>query len=172
MQSAAFCPRRRKAWVTPTVTVLFPSPAAVGLMPVTRTRRPRTGRREMSREIFALYFPYRSRSSPPSPRSAATSVMGRSLACCAIAMSVGTVVTPSPGQVVSSARGYYSPDGRGRQPEESPCVVGDEVADSIDARTARGGELCNRGLDPRRLVALPAVRDRCEVGRVGFGEEP
>ena len=40
MQTTTFLPRRRSAWLTPTVTVLFPSPAGVGLMPVTSTSRP------------------------------------------------------------------------------------------------------------------------------------
>ena len=40
MQTTTFFPRRRSAWLTPTVTVLLPSPAGVGLMPVTSTSRP------------------------------------------------------------------------------------------------------------------------------------
>ena len=40
MHTTTFLPRRRSAWLTPTVTVLFPSPAGVGLMPVTSTSRP------------------------------------------------------------------------------------------------------------------------------------
>ena len=40
MQTTTFLPSRRSAWLTPTVTVLFPSPAGVGLMPVTSTSRP------------------------------------------------------------------------------------------------------------------------------------
>ena len=40
MQSAAFVPTRRSACARPTLTVLLPSPAGVGLMAVTRTSRP------------------------------------------------------------------------------------------------------------------------------------
>src|SRR2546426_5718842 len=46
MHSAAFFPSRLRAWVTPTVTVDFPSPAGVGLIPVTSTSRPRGWRSE------------------------------------------------------------------------------------------------------------------------------
>ncbi len=58
MQTMASLPSRRSAWVNPTVTVLFPSPAGVGEMPLTRTRRP-LGLRALiaSALIFALNFP-------------------------------------------------------------------------------------------------------------------
>src|SRR5207302_1775198 len=77
---------------TPTVTVDLPSPAGVGLIPVTSTRRP-LGLRRASAEsrTLALYFPYSSSSSSSSPSSAAMSATGRSLAAWAMAMSVGTV---------------------------------------------------------------------------------
>ena len=52
----------------PTVTVDFPSPAGVGLMPVTRTSRPFGGRAATaSGVIFALYRPYGRISSGPRP---------------------------------------------------------------------------------------------------------
>ena len=54
MQSTAFDPRRRIACVSPTLTVLLPSPAGVGLMAVTSTNRPRTGLSDTSSGIFAL----------------------------------------------------------------------------------------------------------------------
>src|SRR5882724_4089599 len=58
----AFLPRRRSACVTPTVTVDLPSPAGVGLIPVTSTSRPLGARFCSARsEIFALYFPYSSK---------------------------------------------------------------------------------------------------------------
>src|SRR2546430_10422818 len=46
MQSAAFVPIFRNACVTPTVTVDLPSPAGVGLIPVTSTSRPLSLRSE------------------------------------------------------------------------------------------------------------------------------
>ncbi len=41
MQTSTFWPMRRSACASPTVTVLLPSPAGVGLIPVTSTSRPR-----------------------------------------------------------------------------------------------------------------------------------
>ncbi len=61
------------------------------MMPVTSTRRPVGVRRAIaSALILALYRPYGRISSGPSPTSAATSAMGRSLAAWAMAMSEGT----------------------------------------------------------------------------------
>ncbi len=68
MHNVAFCPIFLSACVTPTAVVVLPSPAAVGLIPVTRTSFPRAGRSAMSSPIFALYLPYRSRSSAPRPK--------------------------------------------------------------------------------------------------------
>src|SRR5262249_9164345 len=67
----------------------LPSPAGVGLIAVTRTRRPFGGRIATSSGTFALYLPYWSRSSGVRPISAATSVMWRIFALCAISISVG-----------------------------------------------------------------------------------
>src|SRR5450830_835670 len=80
---------RRSACARPTATVLLPSPAGVGLIAVTSTSRPRTGRDARSIGSFALNLPYNSRSSASSPRSRATSTMGRGFTLCAISMSVG-----------------------------------------------------------------------------------
>jgi hypothetical protein len=91
MHSAALWPSCRRACVTPTVTVDLPSPAGVGLIPVTSTSRPRGWRRARAlRSTFALYFPYSSISSSASPSSAAISATGRGRAAWAMAMSVGT----------------------------------------------------------------------------------
>ena len=58
MATTTFLPSRRSAWLTPTVTVLLPSPAGVGLIPVTSTSRPLgLARATTSAPIFALYFP-------------------------------------------------------------------------------------------------------------------
>ena len=53
MQTTTFLPSRRNAWLEPTVTVLFPSPAGVGLMPVTSTSRPvrPAGRRDLGADL-------------------------------------------------------------------------------------------------------------------------
>ncbi len=45
------------AWESPTDTVLFPSPAGVGVIAVTITSLPLGGRRESSSETLALYWP-------------------------------------------------------------------------------------------------------------------
>ena len=52
MQTTTFLPRRRSAWLTPTVTVLFPSPAGVGLIPVTSTSRPLGFRRAIASALI------------------------------------------------------------------------------------------------------------------------
>ncbi len=58
MVSTALRPSVRRAWVTPTVTVDFPSPAAVGLMAVTRIKRPLRGRvARLSSRTLALCSP-------------------------------------------------------------------------------------------------------------------
>ena len=93
MHTTTFLPSRRSAWATPIVTVLFPSPAGVGLMPVTSTSRPVGFRFAIaSGVIFALVRPYGRISSAPRPISAATSAMGRIFFCaaCAISISDGT----------------------------------------------------------------------------------
>ena len=52
MHSAAFCPMRRSACARPTDVVVFPSPAAVGLIAVTSTSRPaRWALRDLERDL-------------------------------------------------------------------------------------------------------------------------
>ena len=78
------------AWPRPTVVVVLPSPAGVGLMAVTSTSLPSgfPARRAKARSlILALYRPYSSSSSSWMPSSAAISAMGRSVVLCAISMS-------------------------------------------------------------------------------------
>ena len=58
MQSTALVPSRRRAWASPTEVVVFPSPAAVGLIAVTSTSLPLAGRVVSSRGTLALYRPY------------------------------------------------------------------------------------------------------------------
>ena len=76
---------------SPTVVVVFPSPAGVGLIAVTSTSFPSGWflmRFRRDSEIFALYFPYKSRSSPSIPSVSATLTIGTSSASCAISISV------------------------------------------------------------------------------------
>jgi hypothetical protein len=54
MQSTALTLSRLSACVRPTDTVLLPSPAGVGLIAVTSTRRPRAGWDAISIGSFAL----------------------------------------------------------------------------------------------------------------------
>jgi hypothetical protein len=57
MHSTALMPMRRIACASPTLTVLLPSPAGVGLIAVHSTSRPLAGRLEISSGSFALYLP-------------------------------------------------------------------------------------------------------------------
>src|SRR2546422_881188 len=131
MHSAAFRPSLRSACVTPTVTVDFPSPAGVGLIPVTSTNRPLGLRRANAcRRIFALYLPYSSTSSSSSPSSAAIAATGRSFAACAMAISVGTfaVVVTDP---------FALERGCEPRPEHATGVLRGPVRDLPDRRPAR-----------------------------------
>src|SRR3954468_10441853 len=108
MQRTALTLSRRSACDSPTATVLLPSPAGVGLIAVTRTSRPRAGCAVTASGSLALYFPYCSMSSAESPRSLATSTIGRGLALVAISMSDGTVasMTPSSLRIVQGLQHY------------------------------------------------------------------
>ena len=57
MQSTALVPIFRSACASPTEVVVFPSPAAVGLIAVTITSFPLAGRVVSSRATLALYLP-------------------------------------------------------------------------------------------------------------------
>src|SRR6266513_851701 len=165
MQSAAFFPSLRSAWVTPTVTVDLPSPAGVGLMPVTSTSRPFGLRRARAwSRIFALYLPYSSTSSSPRLNSAAMSATGRSLAACAMAMSVGTftVVVTDP---LALERGVEP------RAEHPAGVVRCSSGQILERLAARARERRGHGAHERRLVALAAMRHRRQVRRVGLDEE-
>src|SRR5438445_298552 len=134
MHSAAFRPSLRSACVTPTVTVDFPPPAGVGLIPVTSTKRPLGLRRvNACRRIFALYLPYSSTSSSVSPSSAAIAATGRSFAACAMAISVGTfaVVVTDP---------FALERGCEPRPEHATGVLRGPVRDLPDRRPARRGQ--------------------------------
>ncbi len=76
--ATAFTPILFSPSVSPILMVVFPSPAGVGLIAVTKTSLP-SGLSEnffiTSSEIFALYFPYSSNSSSSIPTFAATSVI-------------------------------------------------------------------------------------------------
>src|SRR5260370_15449369 len=151
MQRAAFFPRRRRAWVTPTVTVDLPSPAGVGLIPVTSTSRPLGARRaNAARRTLALYFPYSSISSASSPSSAAMSATGRSLAAWAMAMSLGTS---------TAVTGPLAPESKGpvhARAEGASGGAAGELGDLVHPGPARppeaGGDLAH---EPRLLAPAP-----------------
>src|SRR2546422_4913411 len=165
MHSAAFRPSLRSACVTPTVTVDFPSPAGVGLIPVTSTKRPLGLRRvNACRRIFALYLPYSSTSSSVSPSSAAIAATGRSFAACAMAISVGTfaVVVTDP---------FALERGCEPRPEHATGVLRGPVRDLPDRRPARPGERLGHVADERRLVPFATMRHGREIGRVRLDQQ-
>ncbi|MBF8289963.1 MAG: hypothetical protein HW391_931 [Chloroflexi bacterium] len=96
MQTAALRPIRLRPWARPTVVVLLPSPRGVGLMAVTTTYLPRgrsaSSRSIAERRILALVKPYGSTSSSRSPRSRATSMIGRGVTDRAMSRSDGKVI--------------------------------------------------------------------------------
>src|SRR3989454_796591 len=157
MHSAAFLPSRRSACVTPTVTVDFPSPAGVGLMPVTSTRRPRGLRRaSAASRTFALYLPYSSTSSSARPSSAAMSATGRSFAAWAMAMSVGTLAV-----VVTGPLGLER--GGDARAEEALRVLRGPLSEGVERLPADAGECGRHVAHERGLVARAAVRHGREV---------
>ncbi len=117
----AFSPSEERASARPTEVVVLPSPAGVGEIAVTRTRRP-SGRSARlltySREILALVWPYGTSAAGSMPRvSRARSTMGVSSAASAMSMSAGTgcvfvVVVTRP--IVASP--WSADKGRGRTP--------------------------------------------------------
>src|SRR5439155_289668 len=155
-----------RAWVTPTVTVDSPSPAGVGLIPVTSTSRPVGLRRAKAwSRIFALYFPYSSISSSASPSSVAISATGRSFAAWAIAMSVGTLAV-----VVTGPLGLE----RGSEPrsEQPPRVLRRARSDRLERLPAGPGECLGHLAREPRLVPPAAMRHGGEVGCVRLNQEP
>src|SRR5690348_210208 len=93
-QSATLLPRCPSPCVTETDVVVLPSPAFVGVIAVTLISFPsgRSARRSRtSSETLALYLPYGSISSGRRPAASAISVMGRSVASCAIWSDEGIV---------------------------------------------------------------------------------
>src|SRR5881396_3095122 len=153
MQSAAFLPSRRNACVTPTVTVDFPSPAGVGLMPVTSTRRPRGLRcASAPSRTFALYLPYNSTSSSARPSSAAMS------------MSVGTLAV-----VVTGPLGLER--GGDARSEEPVRVFRGPLPEGVERLPAHAGERDRDLAHECRLVAHTAVRHGREVRGVRLDQE-
>src|SRR2546429_623678 len=158
MHSAAFLRSRRSAWVTPTVTVDFPSPAGVGLIPVTSTRRPLGLRAaKAASRTFALYLPYSSTSSSARPSSAAMSAMGRSFAAWAMAMSVGTLAV-----VVTGPLGLKR--GGEARAEEPSRVFRAPLSEGVERLPADAGERGGAIAHERGLVARATVRHGREVG--------
>ena len=78
MAKLTFCPSFASAWESPTVVVVFPSPAGVGVMAVTSTSFPSglsLTRSHTEGVTLALYFPYSSSSSSVIPSFDAISTM-------------------------------------------------------------------------------------------------
>src|SRR3954452_23824622 len=96
MQNAAFRPIRFRPWASPTVVVDLASPSGVGLMAVTTTYFPREfvrSTRSMPASVtFAFVWPYGSISSSWSPRSWATSMIGRGATDLAMSRSDGKLI--------------------------------------------------------------------------------
>jgi len=93
----ALFPSLPNASPRPTLVVVFPSPAGVGLIAVTRISFPSflsETRRISSSESFALYFPYNSRSSSGMSSFAATSRICTIWASCAISISLFIMSPP------------------------------------------------------------------------------
>ena len=94
--TTAFFPIFRRPSARPTVVVVLPSPAGVGVMAVTSTSLP-SGRTVSFRNrlsIFALYLPYCSRYASSTPHASAMAVIGRGLASWAISMSLFRAMAP------------------------------------------------------------------------------
>src|ERR1041385_8129527 len=162
IQSAAFVPILRSACVTPTVTVDLPSPAGVGLMPVTSTNRPFGWRRASApSRTFALYFPYSSISSSASPRWAAIAATGLSRAAWAMAMSVGTLAVVVTDPLVLEGR-------REPRSEDAACVLRCSSSDRLRCLAADSCEGFRHGAHEGRLVPLPAMRDGSKIRAVGL----
>ena len=86
----ALLPIWRSASPNPTVVVVLPSPAGVGLIAVTNISFEflRSGKEvKYFKLTFALYFPYASRFSASIPRDAPISFIGFIVAACAISIS-------------------------------------------------------------------------------------
>ena len=89
-----FLPMWASACPSPTVVVVFPSPAGVGEIAVTRMSFPSgcsCTRFVKARDTFALYGPYCSSSSGRMPIFSAISWMGFNSAFCAISISLSIV---------------------------------------------------------------------------------
>src|SRR6516225_3132422 len=159
---------RRSACVRPTETVLFPSPAGVGLMAVTSTSRPRPFCCVMAIGSFALYLPYCSRSSGVSPMSRATSTIGRGVTLLAISMSDGTVVaTRILSFLIGGLRRSNSPTpARTRRSRGSVAALVRRRRDEAPAKPAFDAEVAGRdGVVERRgrlddLAVLHVQRQR------------
>src|ERR1700733_4986137 len=96
MQVNTFFPKcAPRAWLSPTVVVVLPSPKGVGVIAVTTMYFPLGeffSRSRMERCTLAFVLPYRSNSSARMPASVAIWPMGSGVAACAISISLGTRV--------------------------------------------------------------------------------
>src|SRR5262245_6093511 len=133
-------------------------------MPETRTRRP-FGVRDATAAgvILALYRPYGRISSGPSPTSAATSVIGRSFAACAMAISEGVIWSR-----VSSHESRVSNSGT----EHPGGIRGRPGHAFLHCPSNHLRQPFGRMLHERGLVPLAPHRNWSQVGTVGLDQQP
>src|SRR5690348_13719312 len=190
-QSATLLPRWPSPCVTDTDVVVLPSPAFVGVIAVTLISFPsgRSARRSStSSETFALYLPYGSISSGSRPAASAISVMGRSVALCAISSDEGIVADkgcPFTRGCLIYLDGECNPlSAYGRScVVRRPCLLRDPRADRdagaaagrrrprarVDRAARHRAHAGSGGASPARAGAarrgLPAARDVRHEGR-------
>src|ERR1700726_612035 len=186
-QIAARLPRRFSASPRPTVVVVLPSPAGVGVIAVTRISLP-SGRplrpAIASSDSFALNGPKASRCSSAMPSLLpATREMPSSLACCAIAMS-DAILLPLLDEDLRWAvarAGSRRPEGPGKGRGEAAAAAKGRAMITCAAppgewplRTTRTTRHGLTALLERDTFALIGMKKR-EVGRRpvggGFGDQ-
>src|SRR3954447_8001868 len=164
-------------WVRPTSVVVFPSPAFVGVMPVTQISFPSgrsASRWSTERPILALKRPYGSISSGSRPQPSAICSIGMSSASCAISRLL--FISPPRGLRARAdpARGSMA-DGCGGEFRHEVVLVEALEPERLDevglaARVDQLGERLTddrRGLEP---VSPPAGAD-VEVLHLGLAED-
>ena len=107
--STVLAPSRFMASARPMLVVVLPSPAWVGLIAVTRISLPRCFRFSRGSRSLAMYWPFRSRSSSPSPSFRATRSMGKRVVLWAISISERIAPPPLIGFCGPGPPDRYSP---------------------------------------------------------------